>query len=273
MLKHARRLHRAGDELWRGVRAADRSKATERVAALRQRYPSAHEATLHKHLVRSKCIQAGIVGALSSATGMLPGVGRFIGTALGPLADAGIVTTLQAELVVETFVLYDMRLPVAAEQAAVVTIAAANLGTKEVGRAVAAQLERALARNVAGRLLARALPLANIATSAATNVALTYAVGQRAQALARMKDARLDEWPELMRQLTQIDERKLTELATSAAKRAVGAMASSAASWRERLTALLPDAVTVEKPKRLRKKPAQARPRARKRPARKRREA
>ena len=248
------------DQLWRGVRAADREKARDRVDALRKRYPHAHNETLHRRLVQSKCVQAGIVGALSSATGMLPGVGRFIGTALGPLADAGIVTTLQAELVVETFILYDMRLPITAEQAAVVTIAAANLGTKEVGRAVALQIERALSRNVAGRVIARALPLANIATSAATNVALTYAVGQRAQALARMKDASLEEWPELMRQLTQVDERKLTEWATSAAKRAVGAVASAAAGWREKLAAMVPD-IAAEPPKRLRKKPAK--PRAR----------
>ena len=69
MIKHARRLHRAGDELWRGVRAADRSSAAERVAALRRRYPNAGEAALHRHLVQSKCIQAGVVGALGSLAG------------------------------------------------------------------------------------------------------------------------------------------------------------------------------------------------------------
>jgi hypothetical protein len=218
--------------------------------------------------VQNKCIQAGIVGALSSATGMLPGVGRIIGTALGSLADAGIVTTLQAELVVETFLLYEVRLPHAAEQAAVVTIAAANLGTKEIGRAVAAQLAETLSRSMAGRLIARALPLANVATSAATNVALTYAVGQRAQALARMKDARLDEWPDLMRQLTSFDERRLTDWATSAARQAVGAVAESTANWRNRLAALVPDAVSLPAPapkKRARKKPTPPKPRARRR--------
>jgi hypothetical protein len=157
------------------------------------------------------------------------------------MADAGMATTLQAELVVETFALYGVELPAPAEQAAVLTIAASNLGTKQLGREAMAQLRKKLGGSLAGRVLLTALPLADIAGAAAGNVALTYVVGQRAQALARMKDARLDEWPAVLRQLTLLDEPKLADWAARAARDAIGTVVQSAQDWRRRLLSLLPD--------------------------------
>lgn len=241
MLTAATRAHAAATALWRGVRATDRDAAAARVDALRRKYPKAGQAELHRRLVQSKCLQAGMIGALSTSVGLIPGVGRVVGSLLGPLADAGVVTTLQAELVVEIFALYDVVLPETAEQAAVLTIAASNLGTRELGREVLQRLSRRLSRTIGGRVLVKALPLASIATSATTNVALTYVVGERAQALARMKDARLDEWPHVLRQLALLDEPKLVDWAARAARDAIGTVVATATDWRDRLASMLPD--------------------------------
>jgi len=241
MLDRAARMQAAANTLWRGVRAIDRKAARARVKALRRSYPKAGVAELHRRMVQGKCLQAGLVGALAAASEAIPGLDSLVSTVLGPMADAGMATTLQAELVVETFVLYGVELPAPAEQAAVVTIAAYNLGTKELGHEAMLQLKRRLGRSLAGRLLLTALPIADIANAAAGNVALTYVVGERAQALARMKDARLDEWPAVLRQLALLDEPKLADWAARAAKDAIGTVVQSVQDWRRRLLALLPD--------------------------------
>ena len=241
MLDRAARMTAAANTLWRGVRAIDRDAARARVKALRRSNPKAGVAELHRRMVQGKCLQAGLVGALAAASEAIPALDTLSNALLGPMADAGMATTLQAELVVETFVLYGVELPPPAEQAAVLTIAASNLGTKELGREAMTQLKKRLGGSLAGRVLLTALPLADIAGAAAGNVALTYVVGQRAQALARMKDARLDEWPEVLRQLTLLDEPKLADWAARAARDAIGTVVQSAQDWRRRLVALLPD--------------------------------
>jgi GH24 family phage-related lysozyme (muramidase) len=238
-------MQAAADTLWRSVLALDREAARQRVGSWRRKYPKAGQAELHRRMVQAKCFQAGVVGALAAASKLMPLIGKLAGSVFGPLADATMASTLQAELVVETFVLYKVELPEPAEQAAVLTIAAFNLGTKELGREAMRQLRHRLDRNLGGKLLLTALPLGDIAAAAASNVALTYVVGQRAQALARMKDARLDEWPQVLRQLALLDEPKLADWAARAARDALGTVFATLAEWRERLVSLLPDLATV----------------------------
>ena len=101
-------------------------------------------------------------------------------------------------------------------------------------------LKRYAGALIGGFVLKRALPIAKIATVATKNIALTYAIGMRAQAVARFRNAELDEWPKLMRQVTNIDESTLVEWATSAARTAIDQVQDSARSWVGRVTSLLP---------------------------------
>lgn len=233
-------LPAAAQELWKALRKADRKAAKARVVALRKRLPDADNEELHRLLVQSKCLQAGAIGALSAVVELVPGAGKLAGVFLGPVIDIGTVTALQSELVIETFALYDVELGDAGERFAILAIAATNVGATHASSIVAKLLKRYAGAVIGGFVLKRALPIARIATVATKNIALTYAIGMRAQAVAKFRDADLEEWPKLMRQVTNIDESTLVEWATSAARTAIDQVQESAKSWVGRVTGLLP---------------------------------
>jgi len=238
------------DDLWKKIESADRAAARARVAALRKRYPRASPQVLHRRLVQAKCVQAGAVGAISGLAGFLPGPFRALGAALGPLADATLVTTLQGELVLETFALYDVDMPQAAERFAVFAIAASNVGTVAVSHRLTTSLARFATQSLGGRVLATAAPIVGFATTVAANIGLTYAIGQRALAVARLRDAELAEWPELLRSVTELDERKMVQWAQQSARAAVTQVTSSTRDWVKRLGAMLPGRATAKPVKR-----------------------
>lgn len=238
-------LPAAAQELWKALRKADRKAAKARVAALRKRLPDAELEELHRLLVQSKCLQAGAIGALSAVVELVPGAGKLAGVFLGPVIDIGTVTALQSELVLETFALYEVDLGDAGERFAILAIAATNVGATHASSIVAKLLKRYAGALVGGFVLKRALPIAKIATVATKNIALTYAIGMRAQAVAKFRDADLEEWPKLMRQVTNIDESTLVEWATGAARTAIDQVQESAKSWVGRVTGLLPSLPTL----------------------------
>lgn len=233
-------LPAAAQELWKALRKADRKAAKARVVALKKRLPDADNEELHRLLVQSKCLQAGAIGALSAVVELVPGAGKLAGVFLGSVIDIGTVTALQSELVIETFALYDVELGDAGERFAILAIAATNVGATHASSIVAKLLKRYAGAVIGGFVLKRALPIAKIATVATKNIALTYAIGMRAQAVAKFRDADLEEWPKLMRQVTNIDESTLVEWATSAARTAIDQVQESARSWVGRVTGLLP---------------------------------
>ena len=233
-------LPAAAQELWKALRKADRKAAKARVVALRKRLPDADNEELHRLLVQSKCLQAGAIGALSAVVELVPGAGKLAGVFLGPVIDIGTVTALQSELVIETFALYEVELGDAGERFAILAIAATNVGATHASSIVAKLLKRYAGAVIGGFVLKRALPIAKIATVATKNIALTYAIGMRAQAVAKFRDADVEEWPKLMRQVTNIDESTLVEWATSAARTAIDPEQESAKSWVGRVTGLLP---------------------------------
>jgi uncharacterized protein (DUF697 family) len=228
--------------LWDAVSHADRDAALRRVERLRKAHPKAGRDALHKMLVRSKCLQAGAVGALSALTGAIPGVGKLAAFALGPLADTALVSVLQAELVLETFALYDFELPPGAEKMAVLGIAATNIGADEIAKRTGQVIAETLGKGIAARLLIKAWPLAKIGTAAATNIAVTYAIGSRAQKLCKMRETSLKQWPELMRSAVMINPVQLTDWATKSARTAVDQAFDMMRGWRERMTQLAPTA-------------------------------
>jgi uncharacterized protein (DUF697 family) len=277
MLDTAARLTRVAADLWRGVDRVDHKAARRRVAWFRERHPDLSDDDLHAVMVNAKCVQVGVVGAVSALVGLIPGIGKVAGTVLGPLADATVVTTLQAELVAETFALYEVDLPPQAERTALLAIAATHSGVRnagvEVARSFARRAERLLGRGLAGR----ALPVAQVATAAASHVALTWAIGTRARALCRMKQASPGDWPGLLRDFTLVDERRLVRWATEATKTALEAAAGAGRIWLDQLGRLLPEpprllglGVPVEAPRRNPTRKAATRTRApRKAPPRK----
>ena len=271
---------RSTGNLWAAVQGTDRNLAQERVERLRKRFPEATRDTLHAQLTRYKCLQVGGVAALATLTGNLPGIGRIAQSALGPFADPGLLSTLQAELVVETFVLYDVEMPDPLLRVAVLTIAASNLGADEIARRSARTLVDTIADKLGTRLLKRAWPIAEVGTSTASHIAATYAIGQRAQALCLMRETKVSQWPGLFMGLTAIDPKDLTDWASKSARTAVEQVSDTAKAWSTRLAALVPSFelspasslfTDDETPKRkpARKAAAKKKPAAKKAPAKK----
>jgi hypothetical protein len=227
--------------LWDAVRRTDRALAHKRVAKLREAFPDESRDKLHRLLVRNKCLQAGAIGALTAITGAIPGVGRVASFALGPLADSALVSALQAELVIETFALYDMEMPEHGEKIAILAIAATNLGADEIAREASRWITQRAGRWIGARWLRRAWPIANIGTSAATNIAMTYAIGNRTQALCKIRDATVSDWPDLFRRVALIDQDTMMNWAGKAARTAIEQATESARSWSQRIGAFMPD--------------------------------
>jgi hypothetical protein len=227
--------------LWDAVRRTDRALAHKRVAKLREAFPDEPRDKLHRLLVRNKCLQAGAIGALTAITGAIPGVGRVASFALGPLADSALVSALQAELVIETFALYDMEMPEHGEKIAILAIAATNLGADEIAREASRWITQRAGRWIGARWLRRAWPIANIGTSAATNIAMTYAIGNRTQALCKIRDATVSDWPDLFRRVALIDQDTMMNWAGKAARTAIEQATESARSWSQRIGAFMPD--------------------------------
>jgi uncharacterized protein (DUF697 family) len=266
MLKSALRLGKSTGELWKGIQSIEPKDIHKRVADLKRSAPKADLDELHTRLVYAKCLETGTIGAVSGALHLLPGIGKFAASMLGPLADESSVSTLQAELVAETFALYGVELPPEAERVAVLAIAATNIGTVSVGQGVGRAVVARAGKLVGGRLNRIAGPLVDVVSTAATNIAVTYAVGKRSQALAKMKHADLSQWPELLRAVTMIDERKLARWATDSAQLAMDKFSGLARLVGEGLMASLPKLPDLPVPG-LGKKPAARKTAARKRPA------
>jgi uncharacterized protein (DUF697 family) len=263
MLSATRRLTSAASELWRNVDAVDNRAARARVDELRKRNARDSADELHRKLVQAKCLQAGAVAAAGNLLGAVPLLGRALGPLVGTFADATVVTTLQAELVVETFILYGVELPERAERMTVAAIAATNIGSHQLAQGIAGSLARRATKWLGGPLMRYASPVARVAASTATTIAMTYAIGMRSRALAKMRHADFEDWPELIREVTALDERRLTEWAERSVRLVVEQSGSIAKGLMSKLSGLVPDLGTLSPPRRM--APGRAAPR--KRPA------
>jgi hypothetical protein len=65
---------------------------------------------------------------------------------------------------------------------------------------------------------ARVLPLTTIGSSALANAVVTYAVGKRAQAVAKLRDAPISGLPDALRAFSGIDERRVLDWTVEAVK-------------------------------------------------------
>ena len=85
--------------IFNAISDVDIESATERVKKLKEKYPDASPSELTQRLIREKCQRTGTVGAVTSGTGLIPGLGTAAAVTLGVAADIGATFKLQAELV------------------------------------------------------------------------------------------------------------------------------------------------------------------------------
>lgn len=223
MFESARRFAETSKAVWRGIGRVDRPRAEARVAALKKRYPKLSLVERERQLILAKCMAVGAVAGVTGASAALPVAGAFAPLVLGPLADRSVLTMLQAELVVELFALHKVTLPPDAERLALVALAGSKSGAEHAGlasaRLVAVALEKALGRS----WTKRAVPLAAALTGALSQIALTYAIGTRTAAIAKLPQARAADWSALLGRVIEVDERGMTAWTARAAKETLAA--------------------------------------------------
>lgn len=172
-------------------------------------------------LLRTACIKAAGIGALSALVGAIPGAGVLLRFTLGELVDVAAVTAIQEQLIEDTLSLYELPLPDALRKPLIVQIsslgAGASIGVDALGRTLLGRFGSKLGGPVFGRVV----PLIGVMTSAIGNAATTYAIGRRAEAFAKMGAAPADTLSDVFRAFTGVDERRIWEWSLAATKEAL----------------------------------------------------
>lgn len=172
-------------------------------------------------LLRRKCVRAATIGGCTAAAESLPGLGTALGVVFGELVDAEMLATTQRELVEETFGLYGLNLPTALRDALVHKVQLFGTGASAAGDALGRSLLHRLLRRAGGLVARRAVPVAAIVSSAVANASVTYAIGKRAQAAARLPQTSIAGMPDALRAFTGVDERRIAAWSLSAVKSAL----------------------------------------------------
>lgn len=200
---------------------------TREVKAVRKTKPRAKRDAREAQfvaLLRRKCMRAATIGALTAAAESLPGFGKALGLIFGELVDVEMLAGVQRELIEETFQLYELDLPPAVHKALVHKVQLAGSAASVAGDALTRGLLHRALRRVGSMVAARAVPVAAVVSSAFANATVTYAIGKRAQAVARLRDAPIAGMPDALRAFTGIDERRLFAWSLTAAKDALAAV-------------------------------------------------
>lgn len=213
------------------VSQVDPAKAAARVNELREQHPGASPDELADRLIKAKCQKTGAVGALTSGSALVPGLGTLAATTIGVAADLGTTITLQSELVYELAEVYRVPAEHLNTRQVVMLITGLSLGAEKALAVTGAKLGGELAERFAHRWLAKALPVVGVAASAGVNAITTYVVGQRARAyFSRGPDA-VGDWADSLRALTGVDERRIARWLAgrgATARSLAGAAASTA---------------------------------------------
>lgn len=173
-------------------------------------------------------MRAATIGACSAAAESLPGLGKALGLAFGELIDAEMLAVTQRELVEETFRLYGLNLPMALQNTLVRKVQMFGTGASIAGDAIGRGLLHRLLRRAGGLVARRAVPVAAVVSSALANASVTYVIGKRAQAAARLPRTSIAAVPDAVRAFSGIDERRIAAWSLGAVKAAVAGLGTAA---------------------------------------------
>lgn len=211
---------------------ASRKPSTEIPAKRASTSPEQLRDAQFQALLRTACIKAAGVGALSALVGAIPGAGVLLRFTLGELADMAAVTAIQEQLIEDTLALYELPLPDALRRPLIAQISAlgagASLGVDAIGRRILGRFGSKLG----GSVFSRVAPLIGVLTSAVGNAATTYAIGRRAEAFAKVGAAPADSLAEAFRAFTGVDERRVWDWSVSATREALGTLGKVTARFK-----------------------------------------
>ena len=198
------------DKTLHALSDADAAAAAMRVAEVRRQGRLASDDALVEHLIKQKALQAGMVGAATSAASLIPGFGSIAAFTIGVATDVGVTLRLQAELVLEVAAARGHDLATIEKRNALLLVTGLNMGTERLVNQASRKMAEKAAERLAGRAVVKAIPFVGIAVSAGANLITTYLIGRRADAYFTLGPEAVGDWNESMRAITGIDERKLS---------------------------------------------------------------
>jgi uncharacterized protein (DUF697 family) len=178
-------------------------------------------------LLRKQCLSAASVGALTAAGELIPGLSRVLGLVFGELLDAKFLANIQRHLIEKTFAIYGLELPKPVHEVLVGRVQMIGTSASVASDAIM----RALLKRTVGQfgtyVAVRVVPLTSIASSAFANAMVTYAVGKRAQAVAKLRDAPITGMPDALRAFSGVDERRVLDWTVEAMKSSFALVSST----------------------------------------------
>lgn len=178
-------------------------------------------------LLRRKCTRAALTGALTAAIEAIPGLGRVLGFVFGEVLDAKFLARVQRELVEDTFALYSLKLPSPLRNELIERVQTVGASASIAGDMLVRGVLRRLAGRVGGVVTRRIVPLVGIVSSAVSNASVTYAIGKRAQAVAKWKDSPITGMPDVVRAFSGVDERRVLDWSVDAVKTSLSMIADA----------------------------------------------
>ena len=193
----------------RTVEQADEEAVAERVAALRKAHPEATAQELVNKLIRQKCVRTGTVGAVTSGTSLIPGLGTLVALTVGVAADVGITFVAQVDLVLEIAAVYGQRLDLPAKKRAVLAATGASSGTNRLLNNAGGLVVGTATRRFTRRFIIKAIPVIGVGASIAGNVLATQVVGRRANTYFKLGPDAVGNWADSVRAVVGVDERQV----------------------------------------------------------------
>ena len=169
-------------------------------------------------LLRKQCLSAASVGALTAAGELIPGLSRVLGLVFGELLDAKFLANIQRQLIEKTFAIYALELPKPVHEVLVGRVQMIGTSASVASDAIMRALLKRTVSQFGTFVAARVVPLTSIASSAFANAMVTYAVGKRAQAVAKLRDAPITGMPDALRAFSGVDERRVLDWTVEAMK-------------------------------------------------------
>lgn len=216
------------NSIYRVVSDVDPQAAADRVDLLKAEYPEATIEELSRRLIREKCEATGKIGAVTSGTALIPGVGTAAALTLGVVADITATFRLHAELVLELAALYNYPLTDEEKQRIVMLITGLSAGTHTLRRKIGEKAATTIAEKYALKSVVKILPVVGVVVSASTNVLATYIIGQRADAYFRLGPDAVGSWADSLRTISGVDERTIAGWLAESTKSTGAALVSGA---------------------------------------------
>ena len=191
------------------VADADPAAAVASVKALQADHPGETAPELVERLIKAKCGKTASIGAATSATSIIPGIGTVLALTAGMAVDVSSTLKLHTELVLEIAEAHGKRLTDSERSEVILAVTGISSGIGQIGRQAVRGLSGKTGGLAARKWLSKALPVIGVAASAGTNVLSTYIIGQRADTYFSRGLEAMGDWKDNLRAISGVDEQKI----------------------------------------------------------------